>query len=172
MTVLLFTGCKPDFTAEVRAVDSLLGVVGQVENDAEEIDARLIRQYIKDVSGKCTKIQAELKDTVELEDAQKLVDFCLLEAHLKTCLERKEMIDAEVVETRNQLYNLRTDLIEKVAEKDSVNRFIESEFQYVESLDEGVERVVAELNGCFETYTELKSDIDRLLIALPAKAAE
>mgnify|MGYP000294820584 CR=1 FL=1 len=82
------------------------------------------------------------------------------------------MIDAEVVETRNQLYNLRTDLIEKVAEKDSVNRFIESEFQYVESLDEGVERVVAELNGCFETYTELKSDIDRLLIALPSKAAE
>jgi hypothetical protein len=166
---LFFTGCKPDFTAEIAAVDSLLGVIGQVENAAEEVDARLIRQYIKDVNGKCTKIQTEIMDTVQLQEAQNLVDFCLLEAHLQSCLERKELIDAEVVETRNQLYNLRTDLVEKIADKDSVNRCIESEFQYVESLDEGVERVVAELNGCFETYSELKDDIDRLLIALPAK---
>lgn len=168
----LFAGCKPDFTAEIRAVDSLLGVIGQVESAAEQVDSRLIRQYIKDVNVKCTKIQDENKDTLELLDAQRLVDFCSLEAHLQSCLERKELIDVEVVETRNQLYNLRTDLVERVVEKDSVNRFIDSEFQYVESLDEGVERVVVELNGCFETYSELKGDIDRLLIALPTKGVE
>ena len=169
---LLFTGCKPDFTAETQAVESLLGVIGQVESASNEVDARLVRQYIKDVKEKCAKIQNEMTDTMGLDQAQSLVDFCMLEAHLRSCVERKELIDAEVVETRNQLFNLKTDLVQQAANKDSVNQFIESEFQYVESLDEGVEQVVAELNGCFETYSELKQDIDRLLIALPAKTEE
>jgi hypothetical protein len=64
------------------------------------------------------------------------------------------------------------DLVQKAANKDSVNRFIEAEFQYVESLDVGVESVVTELNGCFETYSELKDDIDRFLIALSEKDSE
>ena len=136
------------------------------------MDARLVRQYMKDVREKCSKIQNEMTDTMGLDQAQMLVDFCSLEGHLQSCLERKELIDAEVVETRNQLFNLKTDLTQQAANKDSVNQFIESEFQYVESLDEGVERVVVELNACFETYSELKDDIDRLLIALPEAVEE
>lgn len=169
---ILLIGCQPDFTDETNAVESLLGVVGQVENASEEVDARLVRQYINDVNNKCIKIQSEMTDTVGLNEAQALVEFCSLEGHLQSCLERKELIDAEVIETRNQLFNLKTDLVQKSANKDSVNRFIEAEFQYVESLDQGVESVVAELNGCFETYSELKDDIDRLLIALSEKDEE
>lgn len=172
LVVLLLSGCKPDFTAETQAVESLLGVIAQVENASNEVDARLVRQYIKDVKEKCTKIQNEMTDTLGLGQGQSLVDFCSLEAHLRSCLDRKELIDAEVIETRNQLFNLKTDLVQQAANKDSVNQFIESEFQYVESLDEGVEQVVVELNGCFEAYSELKDDIDRLLIALPEKTEE
>lgn len=162
VSIFLFQGCRPDFTAESNAVASMLGVLNNVEETANEIDARLIKQYAKDVKEKCAKIQAEMTDTVNLEDAQILVDFCALNEHFQSCLERKEMIDTELIDTRNQLFNLQTDLKQKATNKDSVNNFIESEFLYVESLDEGIERIVAELNGCFETYSELKGEIDRL----------
>ncbi len=169
---LSFSGCKPDFTAETKAVDSLLGVVEAVERSAAEIDRRLIKQYIKNIEDKCGKIQSELTDTLDLNTAQNLVDFCALKDHLENCLDRKERIDAEVLATRNQLFNLKTDLASQVAVKDSLSQFIESEFLYVESLDEGVDQLITELNGCFETYAELKDEIDRLLIALPDKTEE
>lgn len=172
MTALLIfalTSCRTDFTAESNATESLLGVLNNVEQSSNEIDARLVKQYVKDVSEKCQKIQNELTDTLELEQAQKLVNFCGLQEHLQSCLQRKELIDAQVVQTRNQLFNLKTDLKERRANKDSTNLYIEQEFLFVESLNEGTEQVVAELNACFETYAELKDEIDRLLIALPSK---
>lgn len=162
-------GCRPDFTAELNAADSLTNVLNKVEASSNEVDARLIKQYINNVSEKCQKIQNELTDTVEIEDAQTLVSFCSLDEHLQSCLDRKEMIDAEVLRTRNQLFNLRSDLQEGRASKDSVNTYIEQEFLFVESLDEGTEQMVVELNSCFETYAELKDEIDRFIIELPTK---
>ncbi|MDP6908286.1 MAG: hypothetical protein QF371_02215 [Flavobacteriales bacterium] len=168
----LAQGCKPDFTAESNVVSTMLGVLKKVESTSNEVDVRLVKQYLKDVKEKCTKIQAEMTDTIGIEDAQILVNFCALNEHFQSCLDRKELIDSEIVDTRNQLYDLHTDLKERRADKDSVNNYIEGEFLYVESLDEGAERVVAELNGCFETYSELKEEIDRLLISLPSKVEE
>ncbi len=165
----ILAGCRPDFTAELNAADSLANVLNKVEASSNEVDARLIKQYIKNVSQKCQKIQNELTDTVEIEDAQTLVSFCSLDEHLQSCLDRKEMIDAEVLRTRNQLFNLRVDLKEGRANKDSVNTYIEQEFLFVESLDEGTEQMVVELNSCFETYAELKDEIDRFIIELPTK---
>ena len=175
MTVLILvtlSGCRTDYTAELNATDSLLGVLNSVENASSEVDARLIKQYQKDVAEKCQKIQNELTDTLELEQAQILVDFCLLDEHFQSCLDRKELIDAEILQTRNQLFNLKIDLKERRSNKDSVNTYIESEFLYVESLSEGAESIVTELNGCFEVYSELKEEIDRLLIALPDNIQE
>ncbi|MCB9185356.1 MAG: hypothetical protein H6601_01260 [Flavobacteriales bacterium] len=163
----LFVGCRPDFTAEINAADSLMNVLTQVESASNEVDARLIKQYMRNVSEKCQKIQNELTDTVDIEKAQALVSFCSLDEHLQSCLDRKELIDAEVLRTRNQLYNLRTDLQEGRANKDSVNTYIEQEFLFVESLDEGTEQIVVELNSCFTTYAELKDEIDRFIIELP-----
>ena len=162
-------GCRPDFTAEMNAAESLLGVLNSVEMSSNEVDARLIKQYVKDVAEKCQKIQNELTDTLDMEQAELLVNFCALQEHLQSCLHRKELIDAEVVKTRNQLFNLKTDLKEGRADKDSAKVYIEQEFLFVESLNEGTEQVVVELNSCFETYAELKDEIDRLLIALPNK---
>lgn len=165
-------GCRPDFTAEQNATESLMNVLSNVESASNEVDARLIRQYVKDVDQKCQKIQNEMTDTVSIEDAQTLVDFCGLKEHLKSCLSRKELIDAELVRTRNQLFNLRSDLKEGRANKDSVNTHIEQEFLFVESLQEGADQLIVELNGCFETYSELKEEIDRLIIDLPEKEEE
>jgi chromosome segregation ATPase len=170
--LVAMTSCRTDFTAESNAAESLLGVLNNVEQSSNEVDARLIKQYVKDVAEKCQKIQNELTDTIELEQAQKLVDFCALQEHLKSCLDRKELIDAEIIETRNQLFNLKIDLKKRRVNKDSVNVYIEQEFLFVESLNEGAEQVVAELNGCFDTYAELKDQIDRLLIALPRKEVD
>ena len=164
--------CRTDFIAEQNAAESLLGVLNNVEKSSNEVDARLIKQYVKDVAEKCQTIQNELTDTLELEQAQKLVNFCALQEHLQSCLYRKQLIDAEVIQTRNQIFNLQTDLKERRADKDSVNVYIEQEFLFVESLNEGAEQVVTELNACFETYDELKNEIDRLLIALPSKVQE
>ena len=160
-------GCRPDFTAELNAADSLTNVLNKVEASSNEVDARLIKQYINNVNEKCQKIQNELTDTLEIEDAQILVRFCSLDEHLQSCLDRKEMIDAEILRTRNQLFNLRSDLQESRANKDSVNTYIEQEFLFVESLDEGTDQMVVELNSCFETYAELKEEIDRFIIELP-----
>lgn len=165
-------GCRPDFTAEQNATESLMNVLSNVESASNEVDARLIRQYAKDIDQKCQKIQNEMTDTVSIEDAQTLVDFCGLKEHLKSCLSRKELIDAELVRTRNQLFNLRSDLKEGRANKDSVNTHIEQEFLFVESLQEGADQLIVELNGCFETYSELKEEIDRLIIDLPEKEEE
>lgn len=167
--VLALSGCRTDFTEEQNAAESLLGVLNKVENASGQVDARLIRQYVKDVAEKCQKIQNELTDTIELEQAQQLVNFCALQEHFLSCLERKELIDAELLQTRNQLHDLNMDLKERRANKDSANVYIEQEFLFVESLNEGTTQVVAELNGCFSTYAELKGEIDRLLIALPRK---
>jgi chromosome segregation ATPase len=165
-------GCKPDFTAELNATDSLMSVLTNVEAHSNDIDNRLVRQYIKDISQKCQKIQNELTDTVALESAQTLVDFCMLDNHLQSCLDRKELIDAEILQTRNNLFNLKTDLKEGRANKDSVNNYIEQEFLYVESLEEGTEQVIVELNSCFSSYAELKEEIDRFIVALPEKVDE
>lgn len=170
--LVAMTSCRTDFTAEQNAAESLLDVLINVEQSSNEVDARLIKQYVKDVAEKCQKIQNELTDTIELEQAQKLVDFCALQEHLKSCLDKKELIDAEIIETRNQLFNLKIDLKKRRVNKDSVNVYIEQEFLFVESLNEGAEQVVAELNGCFDTYAELKDQIDRLLIALPRKEVD
>jgi S-adenosylhomocysteine hydrolase len=156
------TSCRTDFTAEQNAAESLLSVLNNVEQSSNEVDARLIKQYVKDVTEKCQKIQNELRDTLELEQAQRLVNFCALQGHLQSCLDRKELIDAEITQTRSQLFNLKTDLKKRRANKDSANIYIEQEFLFVESLNEGAEQVVAELNGCFE----------RLLIALPKKEVD
>ena len=164
--------CRPDFTAELNATESLMSVLSNVESTSNDVDARLIRQYAKDIDQKCQKIQNETTDTVNLEDAQSLVDFCGLEKHLQSCLSRKEMIDAELVRTRNQLFNLQSDLKEYRADKDSVNTHIEQEFLFVESLQEGADQLIVELNSCFETYAELKEEIDRLIIDLPEKEEE
>lgn len=172
LLVFTLTSCRTDFTAEQNAVASLIGVLNKVENASEQVDARLIRQYVKDVAEKCQKIQNELTDTLELNQAQDLVRFCALQEHFQSCLERKEHMDAEVLQTRNQLHNLSMDLKEGRADKDSVKVYVEQEFLFVESLNEGTQQVVAELNGCFKTYAELKDGIDRLLIALPRKAVD
>ncbi|MFC2175795.1 hypothetical protein ACFLR1_02340 [Bacteroidota bacterium] len=174
LSALLFTieSCRTDFTAESNAVNSLLGVVDNVSSHSGEIDGRLINQYVKDVTEKCQTIQQQMMDTISLEDAQTLVDFCVLSDHLANCLERKTAIDSEIVKTREQLFRLRTDLKERVAEKDTVNSFIEEEFLYVESLDEGMEQVVVEVNACLKTYAKLKLEIDRFLIALPEQSPE
>lgn len=160
-------GCKPDITAELNATNSLTAVLNNVESTASEVDTRLIREYSKDIRQKCSKIQNEMTDTVNLEQAQSLVNFCALEQHLQSCIERKELIDEEVLRTRNQLYNLKTDLIEGRANKDSAKTYIEQEFLFVESLHEGTEQLITELNGCFKLYAELKPEIDRLIIDLP-----
>ena len=165
-------GCRTDFTSEQNATESLLRVLSKVESTTNEVDGRLITQYVKDIGQKCLKIQNEMTDTVNLEVAQGLVRFCALEQHLNSCLERKELIDAELLRTRNQLFNLKSDLKERRANKDSVNAYIEQEFLFVESLQEGSDQLVAELNGCFATYSELKEEIDRLIIELPEKERE
>ncbi len=169
---ILMVSCRPDFTDETQAVNSMVGVIDHVQNSSSEIDSRLVKQYIQDIKQKCAKIQNEMTDTLELEQAQMLVSFCALEGHLTSCIERKELVDVQVIETRNQLFNLQTDLMQQVADKDSANSFIESEFLYVESLSEGIQQITTELNGCFSTYSELKEEIDRLLIALPDSAAD
>lgn len=170
--VLALSGCRTDFTAEQNAAESLLGVLNSVEQSSNEVDARLIKKYVKDIAEKCNKIQNELTDTLELEQAQQLVNFCSLQEHIQSCLDRKELIDAEVIQTRNQIFNLKTDLKERRADEDSANVYIEQEFLFVESLSEGTEQIVAELNDCFETYDELKNEIDRLLIVLPSYVQE
>lgn len=172
IVLLSLWGCRPDFSAEKNAANSLLNVLSNVERSVGEVDARLIKQYINNVGEKCRKLQQQTTDTLTLEDAQMLVDFCALDQHLQSCLHRKELIDAEVVRTRTQLFNLRTDLEEGRLDKDSVNNYIEQEFLFVESLDEATEQIIAELNGCFSTYAELNEEIDRLLISLPSVTTE
>lgn len=167
VVAFVVAGCKPDFTAELNAANSLMNVLNSVESSSSEIDPRLVREYSKNVKQKCTKVQNEISDTLNIEQAQTLVSFCALYDHLQSCLERKELIDEELLRTRNQLFNLKTDLKEGRANKDSVNTYIEQEFLYVESLQEGTEQLVVELNSCFETYTELKAEVDSLIIALP-----
>jgi hypothetical protein len=170
--LLLLAACRPDFSAEQHAVESMLGVLTNVESASEGIDSRTVRQYVKDVADKCSRIQIELHDTLSIADAQKLVSFCALEGHLRSCLERKDLMDAEIMQTKNQLLNLRRDLVEATADKDSVNTFVETEFLFVESLDEGMEQVITELNSCFKQYATLNPEIDRLLVSLPSNEQE
>lgn len=169
LLLVALASCRTDYTAETNATTSLLGVLSKVEAASAQIDARLLRQYVKDVSEKCKKIQSELTDTIELDQAQHLVDFCALQNHFKSCLSRKEHIDAQLLQTRNQLEHLHLDLQQRRANKDSVNVYIEQEFLFVESLNHATQQTVTELNECFKTYTELKEEIDRLLIALPKR---
>lgn len=169
ISTVVLSGCRVDFSAELNATESLLKVVEKVEASSGQIDARLVKQYVNDVLVKCESIQSQLSDTLSLEQAEVLVNFCSLDEHLTNCLGRKERIDEEILRTRSQLFNLKTDLIERRADKDSANHYIEQEFLFVESLNESTDQLLVELNGCFETYAELKDEIDRLLIELPSK---
>ncbi len=167
---VVLPSCLVDFTAELNATESLLNVVEKVESGSAEIDVRSVKQYINDVSVKCQTIQDQFSDTLSFEQAEALANFCSLDEHLANCLKRKQRIDEELLRTRAQLNDLKADLTEKRADKDSTNLFIEQEFLFVESLNESTDQLLVELNSCFETYAELKDGIDSLLIALPSKA--
>lgn len=167
---LVLSGCRADLSAELNATESLLNVIEKVESSSAQVNARLVNQYIEDISGKCLSIQAQVTDTLAMEQAEVLANFCSLDEHLTNCLERKQRIDEEILRTREQLFNLKADLTERRADKDSTNLYIEQEFLFVESLNESTDQLLVELNGCFETYDELKHEIDRLLIEMPSKA--
>lgn len=160
---LWLAACRQDLEAEKQAVTSMERVLARVENAASQVQDMEVDRFVRKLEQHCSDLQRVLSDTLEREQAETVMRYCGLRDHLENSLKRKALIMEELQRTGRQLNALQRDLSSGAANKDSVNAYIETEFQYLESMNEGMESIISEMNACFATYEELNPKVQQLL---------
>lgn len=174
MVMLLGTallGCRPDLTHELAAVESLFPVIEKVEKQISEIDTSVIYELAERVDFQCIRIK---EDSIAMDEAL-AVSFdqhCGLSEIARQLLHRRKALEAEVLNTRFQLQGLRSDLVNRVAIKDSVSAFIEVEFLYVEHLGELIQELEAGMQMILMNESAFSPALDSLMMVTTAKFVE
>lgn len=130
--------------AVVHATDSVnaLANVAQVELRTAEVD-RLVA------------LAAQKGDTLAKTDARVLYRWARLAPQMRASLVRKTRIAEECARTRTQLNALRADLHSGTMPVDSVQRHIDTEFQFVQSLNEAMIDNRTAIDTCMALFDEL-----------------
>jgi hypothetical protein len=170
--VWAITGCRPDFTQEIAAVESMVPVLDALEQRLTDLDTTAATQVAERLSFQCDRILPAM-DSLEVDSFPIwLSGTCDIPVQISASLGRRRVLAQELDHTRKQLNDLMVDLRERRANKDSVSAFIEVEFQYVQHLGEALE----ELEGRFQQLTqiepEVRSGMDSLMTITTAKFVE
>lgn len=162
--VILSAACGKTVEQRLQAIDAMQGVLTNVMVTSDEADDTQINHYLKDVNEKTGRLQAALlTDSLDSEDFRAAKEFEALSNRLLQAQTAKSQIVAMVKESRLKLTDLRTDVQNNLWVEDSLNLYMEIEFQYVMELDEGMNEVIAQVNGCFQTYDQINPRIRELL---------
>lgn len=174
LAALLLTamlGCRPDLSRETAAVESLLPVIDNVSQRIARIDTVAAHELAERISFQCARIAA---DSLLLDEslAPSFSVHCGLPDRVRQLLNHRNELAAEAVRTRLQLYDLRTDLNNRVSNKDSVSAFIEVEFLYVEHLGEMADELEARLDEVIRSGEAFRPAMDSLMTVTTAKFVE
>lgn len=132
--VWLLQSCRPDFTEEIAAVDSMLSVLNAVDARVVLLDTTAINTHTEQVNFECSQLRLTYLDTSESDLQVRLDTLCAYSAMAQHTVERTRILVNELIKTRKQLTDLRADLHQGRAKKEAVATYIEVEFLYLESL--------------------------------------
>lgn len=174
LAALLLTamlGCRPDLTRETAAVESLLPVIDNVMQRISLMDTVLPLELAERVRFQCGRISG---DSLILE-GQLAVSYskhCSLADRAGQLLAHRSELMDEATRTRTQLNDLHTDLVNRVANKDSTSTFIEVEFLYVEHLGELADELQSHLDDLLLRESDFRPVMDSLMTVTTAKFVE
>lgn len=174
LAALLLTamlGCRPDLTRETAAVESLVPVIDNVSQRIARIDTVAAQELAERISFQCSRIAADSLLLGESLGASFSV-HCGLPDRVRQLLDHRNELAAEAIRTKSQLHDLRTDLTNRIANKDSVSAFIEVEFLYVEHLGEMADELEARLEELFRIGEAFRPKMDSLMTVTTAKFVE
>lgn len=161
---VLAVSCGKTVEQRLQAIDGMQGVLTNVMLTSEEISDIQIEQYIKDIDKKVMRIEYHLiPDSMDMDDKSNIEEFNSLTDRLQNSLTTKAQLVESVKQTRLKLADLRTDVQNHLWPEDSLNLYLDIEFQYVMEIDEKMEQAVAQVNGCFQTYEQINPRIEKLL---------
>lgn len=162
--LMLAVSCGKTVEQRLQAIDGMQGVLTNVMLTSEEISEIQIQQYIKDIDKKVMRIEYHLvSDSMDNNDRGNIDEFRSLTDRLENSLAAKSQLVESVKQTRLKLADLRTDVQNHQWPEDSLNLYLDIEFQYVMEIDEKMEQAVAQVNGCFKTYEQINPRIEELL---------
>jgi hypothetical protein len=170
--VWAITGCRPDFTQEIAAVESMVPVLDALEQRLMAMDTTAANQVAERLSFQCDRILPAMDSLEEQIYPMWLTSTCDIPERIAFSLGQKRVLAQELDHTRKQLNDLMVDLRERRANKDSVSAFIEVEFQYVQHLGELLEELEGRLEQFTQMETEVRSGMDSLMTITTAKFVE
>jgi hypothetical protein len=170
--VWAITGCRPDFTQEIAAVESMVPVLDALEQRLTAMDTTAVHEVAERISFQCDRILPAMDSLEEQIYPMWLTSTCDIPERIAFSLGQKRVLAQELDHTRKQLNDLMVDLRERRANKDSVSAFIEVEFQYVQHLGELLEELEGRLEQFTQMETEVRSGMDSLMTITTAKFVE
>lgn len=170
--VWAITGCRPDFTQEIAAVESMVPVLDALEQRLTAMDTAAVHEVAERISFQCDRILPAMDSLEEQIYPMWLTSTCDIPERIAFSLGQKRVLAQELDHTRKQLNDLMVDLRERRANKDSVSAFIEVEFQYVQHLGELLEELEGRLEQFTQMETEVRSGMDSLMTITTAKFVE
>jgi hypothetical protein len=170
--VWAITGCRPDFTQEIAAVESMVPVLDALEQRLTAMDTTAVHEVAERISFQCDRILPAMDSLEKQIYPMWLTSTCDIPERIAFSLGQKRVLAQELDHTRKQLNDLMVDLRERRANKDSVSAFIEVEFQYVQHLGELLEELEGRLEQFTQIEPEVRSDMDSLMTITTAKFVE
>lgn len=170
--VWALTGCRPDFTQEMAAVESMVPVLDGLDGRLAELDTAAALEVSERLAFQCERILPALEADPLDSVPQWIPRTCAIPEQIVETLGRRRLLVKELGNTRQQLNSLLLDMRERRANKDSVSAFIDVEFQYVEHLSELLEELEARIPQFVKAESEVRSSMDSLMTLTTAKFVE
>jgi len=163
LIILLFASCQGEKARQTTdALLSLEAVVHATDSVNALADAAQVELRTAEVD-RLVALAAQTGDTLSEKDARVLHRWARLAPQLRASLVRKARIAEECARTRSQLNALRADLHSGTMPVDSVQRHIDTEFQYVQSLNEAMNDNRTAIDTCMALFDELLPQVRVIL---------
>jgi hypothetical protein len=160
VVLILAAGCGNTVEQRLQAIDGMQGVLTNVMLNAEELEPTQVAYLQQDIETKSSQL---VEDSLTAKDRTLILEFKQLGGRLQQSMDARAKLVTEVKRTRLKLADLSSDVRNNHWPQDSLNLYLDIEFQYVMELDEKMESMIAQVNGCFQTYDQINPRIDSLL---------
>lgn len=132
---LVAVACQPRNEQTLSAIDGLLAVVKQTDSLNQTFPTVQVNQRLADFSALHISA-ATASDSARF--SRTLTELSMAVQALQKCRSRHEAINNECRTTTKQLEALRVDMKNGALHPDSAMHYIDTEFQYVQALNEAV----------------------------------
>lgn len=154
--VVLASACnQTHYEKEIKRIDSLFVAMDEAEAQFRSLDSVKIAEYCESSAELLSNFDQSVEDTLDLETAVLVSDYAYVKKVLKKFEERKDDIEKDLVFNRKQLTRLKSDLEHNAIPNDSVEYYLNSETNAVNSLNNLAVKTVENVNMQIERYDSL-----------------